>query len=117
MVLAYMQRRLPFGRVAMAQKRPSRRWTIVPSPLLRLVNPCLLRGPAGEEDLHHVDQLFLRVQVTVLLRQVERVAERLSARDDRHLVHRHGIAHQVRHDRVPGLMVGQDPLLLLADDA
>ena len=77
----------------------------------------LLGSPAGEEDLHHVDQLFLRVEEAVLHRQVERVAERLAAGDDRHLVHRQRLAHQVRHQRVPGLVVGEDPLLLLADDA
>ena len=54
----------------------------------------LLGGAAREEDLHHVDQLVLRVQVAILGRQVERVAERRPARDDRHLLHRQRIAHR-----------------------
>ena len=77
----------------------------------------LLGSPSGEEDLHHVDQLFLRVQVPVLDRHVQRVAEGLATRDDRHLVHGQDVAHQVRMQCMPGLVVGEDPLLLLADDA
>ena len=77
----------------------------------------LLGGPAGEEDHHQVDELLARVQVAVLGRHVERVAERLPARDDRRLLRREEVADEVGHDRVPGLVVGEDPLLLLGDDA
>ena len=47
----------------------------------------LLGDAAGEQHLHVVDQLLARLQVAVLLRQVERVAERLAAGDDRDLLH------------------------------
>ena len=46
----------------------------------------LLGRPAGEEDHHQVDELLARVQVAVLARHVERVAERLAAGDDRRLL-------------------------------
>ena len=52
----------------------------------------LLGGAPGEVHLHHVDELLLRVQVPVLAREVERVAERLAARDDRHLLDRQHVA-------------------------
>jgi hypothetical protein len=48
----------------------------------------LLGGTAAEVDLHQVDELFLRVQVTVLGGKIERVAESLAARNDRYLLHR-----------------------------
>src|SRR5829696_1241545 len=70
---------------------------------------------AGEPDLHPVDQLLARVQVAVLVGQVERVAERVSARHDRGLLH--GIAHEVRHHGVASLVVREDATLLLGDDA
>ena len=76
----------------------------------------LLGGAAGERDLHPVDELLPRVQVAVLLGEVERVAEGLAARDDRRLVHGEALAHQVRHERVAALVVGEDPLLLLGHD-
>ena len=77
----------------------------------------LLGGAAGERHLHHVEELFLRVQVALLQRQVVRVAERVAAPDDRHLLDREQVAHQMCEERVPALVVGEDPLLLLGDDA
>jgi hypothetical protein len=56
------------------------------------------------------------VQVSLLGREVERVAERLPAGNDRHLVHRQQIAGQVRQHGVACLVVGEDPPLLLAHD-
>ena len=76
----------------------------------------LLGGAAREVDGQEVGELLLRVQVAILARQVERVAERLAARHDRDLVHGQQVADEVRHQRVPGLVVGEDPLLLLGDD-
>ena len=57
------------------------------------------------------------MEVAVFDRDVERVAERLAARHDRHLVDGQRVAHQMGHERVPGLVVGEDALLLLRDDA
>ena len=76
----------------------------------------LLGGAAGERDLHPVDELLARVEVALLLGQVVRVAERVPARNDRRLVHREAVAHEVRHQRVAALVVGEDPLLLLGHD-
>ena len=56
----------------------------------------LLGGTPGERDLHHVEELLLRVEVAVLDGEVVREAERVAASDDRHLLHRHHVAHQVR---------------------
>ena len=76
----------------------------------------LLGRAAGEVDLEQVLELLGRVQVALLARQVERVPERAAARDDRDLVDREQIAGQVRHDRVAGLVVGDDAPLLLGHD-
>ena len=43
----------------------------------------LLRGAAAEQHRHVVDQLLARLQVAVLVGQVQRVAERPAARHDR----------------------------------
>ena len=77
----------------------------------------LLGRPAGEEHHHQVDELLARVQVAILGGHVQRVAERLPARDDRRLLRGEELADEVRHDRVAALVVGEDPLLLLGDDA
>ena len=58
----------------------------------------------------------LGVQVAILGRQVVGVAERVAARDDRHLLDREQVAHQVREQDVAGLVEGEDPLLLVGDD-
>ena len=50
----------------------------------------------------------LRHQVAVLLGQVERVAQGLAARHDRDLVHLRDRGQQLRHQRVAGLVVGDD---------
>ena len=49
----------------------------------------LLRRPAREGDLHHVEQLLLGVQVAILDREVVGEPERVSATDDRHLLDGH----------------------------
>ncbi len=77
----------------------------------------LLGGPAGERDLHHVEQLLLRVEVAILDGKVVGEAESVAAPDDRHLLDRHHVAHQVGEERVAALVVGEDPLLLLGHDA
>ena len=68
--------------------------------------------PASATIIRSIE-LLLRVEVAVLLGQVERVAERVAARDDRHLLQLHRGAHQVRHQRVAALVVGEDAPLLL----
>ncbi len=57
------------------------------------------------------------MEVAVFDRDVERVTERLTARNDRHLVNGERAAHEMGHERVPGLVVGEDALLLLRDHA
>ena len=73
----------------------------------------LFGGATGKRDDHAVDQLLLRVEVAVFLGQVERVAERVTARDDGHLLQLHHRAHEVRHECVTALVVGEDAPLLL----
>ena len=72
----------------------------------------LLGDAPGEQHLHVVDQLLARLQVAVLLRQVERVAERLAAGDDRDLLHLVDARQQLGDERVAGLVPGDDPLLV-----
>ena len=76
----------------------------------------LLGGTPGEQHLEEIEELLLRMQVAVLLRRVERVAEGPAPGDDRHLLHRLRIADEVRHQRVAALVVGEDALLLVGDD-
>src|ERR687887_846276 len=90
---------------------------VVGGPVRHGAEDDLLGGAARQEDLHQIEQLFLRVQVSVFLGRVERVAERTAARDDGHLLHRLRAADEVRHERVATLVVSEDALLLLRDDA
>src|SRR5256885_2116722 len=69
-----------------------------------------------ERDLQHVDQLFLRLQVPILVRQVERVTERGAAGDDRDLLQVAELAHQVRHERMARFVVRKDSPLLVRQD-
>ena len=85
------------------------------APVVILPEGDLLRDPARQQDLHVVDQLLARLQVAVLLRQVERVAERLAARDDRHLLHLVHGGQELGHQRVSGLVPGDDALLVGGD--
>ena len=75
----------------------------------------LLGHPAGEQDLHVVDQLLAGLQVAVLLRQVQRVAQRLATRDDRDLLDLVDARQELGHQRVPGLVPGDHPLLVVGD--
>jgi hypothetical protein len=75
----------------------------------------LLRGASRQCHDHPVEQLLPRLEVTLLFREVQDVAERGAARDDRRLLG--GVADEVRHQRVAALVVGEDALLLVGDDA
>ena len=76
----------------------------------------LCHAPSEEHD-HVVEELLLRLQVAVLLRQVQRVAERLAARDDRDAVDLLHRLEELRAQRVAGLVVGHHLLLVLGDHA
>ena len=90
---------------------------IVGGPVRDGAEDDLLGGASREKHLHQVEELLLRVQIAVLLRRVQRVAERAPARDDRHLLDGLRAADKMGHERVAGLVVGEDALLLLGDDA
>ena len=77
----------------------------------------LLGHAAAEQHGHVVEQLLARLQIAVLGRQVQRVAERPPARDDRDAVHAVDRRQQLAAQRVPGLVVGDDPLLVLVQHA
>jgi hypothetical protein len=77
----------------------------------------LLRGAAAEQHGHVVDQLLARLEVAVLLGQVQRVAERAAAGDDRDLVHAVHARQQLGADRVTGLVEGDDPALMVVERA
>ena len=64
-----------------------------------------------------VDQLLARLEVAVLVGQVERVAERAAARDDRDLVHAVDAGQQLGAQRVAGLVEGDDAALVLVERA
>ena len=77
----------------------------------------MLGDPPAEEHDEVVHQLLLGLQVAVLLRQVEGVAECAAARDDRNAVHLLDAGEELGADGVPGLVVGHDPLLVIGDHA
>src|SRR5206468_9886078 len=75
----------------------------------------LFRDPAGEQDLHVVDQLLAGLQVAVLLRQVQGVAEGLAAGDDGDLLHLVDARQELRDQRVAGLVPGDNALFVGGD--
>src|SRR5438105_653923 len=77
----------------------------------------LLGDPAAEGGGDVVFELPLGPHVPVLLRERPRHAHRHTAGDDRDLVHRVGVLEQLEAEGVAGLVVGDDPLLFLGDDA
>ena len=77
----------------------------------------LLRHAAGEQHGHVVDQLLAGLEVAVLLRQVERVAQRAAARHDRDLVDAVDAGQQLGAERVAGLVPGDDAALVLGQRA
>ena len=73
---------------------------------------------AAEQHRELAEQVGPRHQVAVLERQLHGVAERAEAAlHDRDLVHRIEPRQDRRDDRVAGLVVGDDPALLLAHHA
>jgi hypothetical protein len=61
---------------------------------------------------------LLRMRENVLLRDEHRAAEAAAARDDGDLVHRHvTVIEDGLHERVPGLVVGRQLLLLVVHQA
>ena len=77
----------------------------------------LLRGAAAEQHGHVVDQLLARLEVAVLLREVERVAQRAPARHDRDLVHAVDARQQLGAQRVAGLVERDDAALVVVERA
>ena len=77
---------------------------------------CSAARPA-EQDRHLVDQLGPRLEVAVLLREVQHVAERLAARDDRDLVRAVDARQQLGAERVAGLVEGDHAALVLGQHA
>ena len=77
----------------------------------------LLGDPAAEGGGDVVFELPLGPHVAVLLRERPRDAHGHAAGDDGDLVHRVGVLEQLEAEGVARLVIGDDPLLLLGDDA
>ena len=77
----------------------------------------LLGGPTAERRRDVVLELALRAEVAILLRQRPGDAHRHASRHDRDLVDRVRVRQKLEAQRVAGLVVGDDVLLLLGDDA
>ena len=82
-----------------------------------VVEADLLGHPAGQHVRQLVDDLLLLDHELVFGGQGDGVAQRLPAADDGDLVHRVGVGQVVRHQRVAGLVIGGDELLLLGEEA
>src|SRR2546426_1639652 len=89
---------------------------IIPGPGRELVQHDLLRGPAAQQDRDPVDEVFPRVVVLVVERQLLGEPEGPAARDDRDLVHGIGAGQEVGDQRVARLVIGDRPLLGVTDD-
>ena len=76
-----------------------------------------LGHPPAQHHRDLVEHLAPGGEELVLHREREGVAERPSAADDADLVDRIGVGQHVSHERVTRLVVGDDPLLLVGDDA
>ena len=77
----------------------------------------LLGSAAGQQHGNLVQHAVARAEEVVLLRQLQRVAQRLSAADDADLVHRVGVLENVPHKGMAALVVGDGLALLLGQDA
>ena len=82
------------------------------APVVTAPKTIALGRPAAEEHRHVVDELLARLEVAVLLGQVQRVAQRPAARDDRDLVDRVDARQQLGAQRVAGLVEGDDAALV-----
>src|SRR6516164_3111753 len=89
---------------------------IIAGPGRELVQHDLLRGPAAQQDRDLVDEVFPRVVVLVVERQLLGEPEGPAARDDRDLVHGIGAGQEVGDQRVARLVIGDRPLLGVTDD-
>ncbi len=76
-----------------------------------------LGGAAAQEHGELVEHLVLGLEEVVLGRQLQRVAQSLTARDDRDLVHRIGMLQHVPHERMAALVVGDRAALCLGHHA
>jgi hypothetical protein len=75
----------------------------------------LLRGAPGEHHRQPVAQILLGQGVALDLGKLMRAAERVAARDDRHLVERVGVGQVVGDRGVAGLVHGEAVPLVLVD--
>src|SRR5207245_4524683 len=76
----------------------------------------LLGGPATEQDGDAIDQVLPRIVVLVIQGQLLGEAQCAASRDDRHLVDGIRARQEVGDQRVASLVVGNRPLLGVADD-
>ncbi len=87
------------------------------APVLMFAQRHRLGGPAAQHHGDPVLQLWPRQQVAVLGGHLHGVAQRApAARHDADLGNRIGVRHQLGHQRVPGLVVGDGRALLLVHD-
>ena len=77
----------------------------------------LLGDASAQQAREVVEHLLLAAEELLLFRQVPRAAERAAARDDRDLVDRVAVRQDVADDGVAGLVVRDDLLLVLGDQA
>src|SRR6185503_19361183 len=77
----------------------------------------LLGRTPSQENGHVVDELLARLEVAVLFRQVQRVAERTAARDDRDLVGAVDAGEDLGAQGVAGLVERDDAALVLVERA
>src|SRR5574341_965241 len=86
---------------------------VVGGPGRHLAHEYLFRDAAAEEH-RDVLQDHLAIQaVAVLFRELHGDAQRPAPRDDRYLVHRVGLGHELRDDRVPRLVIRRVLALVL----
>ena len=70
-----------------------------------------------EQTCKIILEFCLALQVAVFVRNQQRIAQRHTARDGHHLLDRVRVRQHLRYDRVACFVIGNDALLLDADDA
>ncbi len=102
--------------VTMRRARSVARWKSLEAPVvICFMNSSSAMRPPNSTAMV-LQQAFTVLTVAILIRQLHGHAERATARNDGHLVHRIGLRQQLGDHRVAGLVIGGIAALLFGHD-
>ena len=87
-----------------------------PAPVVTLLEHKLFGHAAAEQDDQIIEQIFPGIGVLFVHRQLLRQTQGHAAGNDRHFVDRIGARQQLRHQGMPGFMIGRIALFFVADN-